>query len=337
VLRRILAPDSPVEVVAVVTQPDKPVGRHRALVPSLVKTLAAEHGLPVLQPVTSLSLRRPAFLDALRRLAPDLGIVAAYGRILRADLLTLPRLGHLNVHASILPRWRGAWPVGAALLAGDSTTGVSIMRLDEGMDTGPVLATRAEPIRPDDTTGTLEARLATLGADLLVATIPAYVSGGLVPSPQDDRAATYCHPVRRDDARLDWSRPAAYLERQVRAMQPEPGAFTYWLGRTLLVRQAGVARGPADTGPDAAGPRGTPGPTAEATAPSGTLSLAATGATAGPGVGEPGMVVPLGKKAAVVTADGLLVLEQVQLAGRNPTPIAAFRNGYRDFVGSRLE
>jgi methionyl-tRNA formyltransferase len=300
VLDRLLAADSPVEVVAVVTQPDKPAGRGKRLTPPPVKVLALERAIPVLQPVSPAAMRRPAFLEALRRFTPDLGIVAAYGRILRADVLSVPRLGHLNVHASVLPRWRGAWPVGAAILAGDGETGTSIMLLDEGMDTGPVLATRREAIRPDDITGTLEARLATLGAALLVETIPAYAGGTITPQPQDDRQATYCRPVGRDDAILDWSRPAVELERRVRAMQPQPVAWTTWMGRQLRVLAARTTETPV--------PSGTP----------------------------PGTVVPLGKQAAVVTAEGPLVLERVQLEGKNPVAIGAFLNGYRAFLGSRL-
>ena len=206
-----------------------------------MKTLAQEHDVPVLQPP---SLRRPAALAALARLRPEVGIVAAYGAILRPDVLDLPAQGYLNVHASLLPRWRGAWPVGAAILAGDAETGATIMRLDAGMDTGPTLARRPTPIRPEDTTASLQERLATLGAELLVEVLPAYLAGRLVPAPQDDRAATYSQMVRKEDGRLDWSRPAPELERQVRAMQPWPVAWTVWGGKTLRVLAARVLPGP---------------------------------------------------------------------------------------------
>jgi methionyl-tRNA formyltransferase len=232
------------------------------------------------------------------------GIVAAYGAILRPDVLALPPRGFLNVHASLLPRWRGAWPVGAAILAGDAETGVSVMQMDEGMDTGPVVARRAEPVRPDDTTATLQDRLAALGADLLVETLPAFLTGSLLPQPQDDRAATYSHPVRREDGRLDWSRPAPDLERQVRAMQPWPVAWTEWEGRTLRVLAAHVL--------DAA-PPGVAG-----------------------GASEPGRVARAGRGAAVATGAGWLGLDVVQLEGRGATPGAAFVNGYRSFPGSLL-
>jgi methionyl-tRNA formyltransferase len=232
------------------------------------------------------------------------GIVAAYGAILRPDVLALPPRGFLNVHASHHPRWRGARPVGAAILAGDAETGVSIMQMDEGMDTGPVVARRAEPIRPDDTTATLQDRLAALGADLLVETLPAYLAGSLDPQPQDDRAATYSHPVRREDGRLDWSRPAPDLERQVRAMQPWPVAWTEWVGRTLRVLAAHVLD--ADP-PGAAG-----------------------------GAREPGRVARAGRGVAVATGAGWLGLDLLQLEGRGAVPGTAFVNGYRTFPGSLL-
>ncbi len=303
VLRRLLAPDSPVEVVAAVTQPDKPVGRQQRLTPPPVKALALEHDIPVLQPV---SLRRPAAVEALRRTQAAIGVVAAYGKLLPLDVLALAPRGFLNVHASILPRWRGAWPVGAAILAGDQETGVSIMLLDEGMDTGPVLAIRREPIRPDDTTASLEARLAARGANLLVETLPVYLAGEITPQPQDDRAATYCHVVRKEAGVLDWSQPAEVLERQVRAMQPWPVASTTWNGKRLNILGA---------------------------------HLLTAGATEGAFGADPGRVVPVeppGKGAAVITGDGLLALDQVQLEGRGPVAIAAFLNGYRGFVGSKL-
>ena len=301
VLRRLLEPDSPVEVVAAVTQPDKPVGRSQWAAPPPVKALALERGLQVLQPAT---LRRPAPVAALRRLAPALGIVAAYAKILPRDMLEVPPFGHLNVHASLLPRWRGAWPIGAAIMAGDAVTGVSIMRLDAGMDTGPVLAARAEPIRPDDTTATLERRLAPLGAGLLVEVIPGYLAGERVPQPQDDRQATYCHPVRKADGVVDWTQPAAVIERRVRALQPWPVAYTFYAGKQLRILLAHVASQEA---------------------------LAAVVP-----LGPPGTVVRLGKGAAVATGDGLLALDQVQLEGRQVVPVHAFVNGHHDFIGSRL-
>jgi methionyl-tRNA formyltransferase len=275
------------------------------LAPPPVKALAQQQGVPVLQPLT---LRRPAATAALARFTPEVGIVAAYGKILPPDVLALPGRGHLNVHASLLPRWRGAWPVGAAILAGDTETGVTIMQLDEGMDTGGVLAERHEPIQAGDTTETLERRLAALGAALLVETLPGYLAGTLVPRPQDDAEATYCRPIHKAEGQVDWAQPAAHLERQVRAMQPWPGAYTTWNGRLLHIVRAHLAPAAASAG----------GP--------------ATPVTPLP----PGTVVPAGKGAAVVTGDGWLVLDEVQLEGRAAVPVRSFVNGYRAFAGSRL-
>jgi len=303
VLRRLLLPDSPVEIVAAVSQPDKPVGRQQVLTPPPVKVAAREHEIPVLQPA---SLRRPRAVQALRKTQPDLGIVAAYGKLLPPEVLAIAPRGFLNVHASVLPRWRGAWPVGAAILAGDDETGVSIMVLDEEMDTCPVLSTRREPIRLEDTTATLEARLAVLGADLLIETLPRYLAGTLPPQPQDDRRATYCHVVRKEGGTIDWSKSAAEIERQVRAMRPWPIASTTWDGKRLNILRVHVAG------------------SQNASAMSQDQSQ------------EPGTVVPLGKAAAVITGDGSLALEEVQLEGRGPTPVKAFVNGYRTFIGSRL-
>jgi methionyl-tRNA formyltransferase len=285
----------------VVTQPDRPVGRSARAAPPPVKTLAQEHGLPVLQPP---SLRRPAALAALTRLRPEVGIVAAYGASLRPDVLDLPPQGYLNVHASLLPRWRGAWPVGAAILAGDAETGATIMRLDAGMDTGPILARRPTPIHPQDTTASLQERLATLGAELLVEVLPAYLAGRLVPEPQDDRAATYSQMVRKEDGRLDWSRPASELERRVRAMQPWPGAWTAWGDKTLRVLAATVLPEPPEGAPT--------------------------------GGAERGREVRHGGGVAVATGAGWLGLDRLQLEGRGVVTAAAFVNGYRAFPGSVL-
>lgn len=278
-----------------VTQPDKPVGRRQTLTPPAVKRRALESGLPVLQPKT---LRSRAVVTQLAQMQPDVGIVAAYGKILRAPVLELPPYGHLNVHASLLPRWRGAWPIGAAILAGDAETGVTIMRLDEGLDTGPTLAARRESIRPDDTTESLEPRLARLGAELLVEVLPGYLAGDLIPQPQDDALATHCRPVEKADGLIEWTGPAREIERKVRAMRPWPAAWTSWQGQQLRVLRARLL--------------------------SGTPHVA------------PGTVLPVSKGAAVATGDGLLVLDEVQLQGKNPAPAAAFVNGYRSFVGSVL-
>jgi methionyl-tRNA formyltransferase len=224
-------------VVGVVTQPDRPAGRGRKRATSPVKQFAIEHGLPCLQPET---LRTPASLSALTELRPDLVVVAAFGQILPAAVLALPPHGCLNVHASLLPRWRGAAPVQAAILQGDAETGVTIMRMDPGLDTGPILAQRTTAIGPEDTGGSLSARLSVLGADLLIEILPDYLGGRLTPMPQDDALATRAPSLKKDDGALDPAVPAERLARQVRAYEPWPGSFVEWDGRRLGVHRARV-------------------------------------------------------------------------------------------------
>lgn len=293
-LQRLVADDA-YAIVGVVTQPDAPAGRGRALAMSPVKRLALEHDLTVVQPAR---LRRPEAIAALRELRPDVLVVAAFGQILPRAVLDFAPLGALNVHASLLPRWRGAAPIAAAILAGDAVTGVTIMRLDEGMDTGDILAQEATPIGPDDTTGTLTERLAEQGADLLARTLPRWARGEITPQPQDSGLTTTCRPVQKDSGRIDWQQPAAVIARAVRAYTPWPGTFTTWNGRLLKIVAARVATGPA--------------------------------------AAAPGTVLVVGDSAAVATGDGLLALDTVQLEGRRALPAAEFVRGQRDFVGALL-
>ncbi len=284
------------QVVGVVTQPDRPAGRRRQLQPSPVKRVALEYGLSLMQPR---SLREPEAIAQLAAWRPELVVVAAFGQILRQDVLDLPPYGCLNVHASLLPRWRGAAPVAAAILAGDDVTGVTIMKMDAGLDTGPILAQREEPIGFSDTRATLEERLAHLGADLLVETLPLYLEGILMPRPQPMNGVTWAGQLRKEDGLLDWSRPAVELDRRVRAFNPWPGAFTFWRAQRLEVLRA------------------LPIPTWR-------------------GEAAPGSVLALADGVIVSTGEGALRLERVQLAGKRPMDIAAFLRGQRDFVGSRL-
>lgn len=226
------------EIVAVVTQPDAPAGRGRQLKPSPVKMLAQQHGLNILQPA---SLKPPEIVEALRALAPDVIVVAAFGQILRQNVLDLPKHHCINVHASLLPRWRGASPVSAAIAAGDTVTGVTIMLMEAGLDSGPILAQREEPIHPDDTTGALTDRLARVGAELLIETLPKWLAGEITPKKQDESLVTLAGRLKKEDGKLDWSRSAAELERHVRAMSPWPSAFTTWQGRQLKVLRAELA------------------------------------------------------------------------------------------------
>lgn len=287
-------------VVGVVTRPDKPVGRGGAIVFTPVKQFALDAGLPVLQPG---SLRRPEALAQLSALAADLLIVAAFGQILPPEALALPPHGCLNVHASLLPRYRGASPIAAAIQAGDAATGVTIMRMEEGLDTGAIIAQRATAIAPDETTGALTTRLADLGADLLIETLPGWLSGAITPTPQDDTLATMTRPLRKADGRLDWSQPAEALARQVRAVTPWPGAYTTWQGRQLKIWQAR--------------------PLAEVPASAPTT---------------PGACFALGVKAglACVCGMGALALDTIQLEGKRAQPSADTLRGYPTLAQATL-
>ncbi|MBN2507849.1 MAG: methionyl-tRNA formyltransferase [Verrucomicrobia bacterium] len=211
------------QVVAAVTQPDRPRGRNLLPQPPPVKVLAQREGLPVLQPERA---RAASFLHELQDYAPDLIVVAAYGQILPQTLLDLPRHGCLNVHASLLPQYRGAAPIQWALLNGESETGVTIMQMDAGLDTGPILAQRTTPIEPGDDAQTLHNRLAALGATLLLDTIPGYLAGQIRPRPQPAQNASYARKITREDGHMDWHKPAETLHRQVRALTPWPGSYT---------------------------------------------------------------------------------------------------------------
>ena len=212
------------EVVAVVSQPDKPKGRHLKLAPTPVKQCALAAGVPVLQPATTRDAR---FLDQLKTFSPDLIAVAAYGQILPQPLLDIPPHGCLNVHTSLLPRYRGAAPLQRAILNGDHETGVTLMKIALGLDTGDIVSQMTTPIHDTDTAGTLHDRLADLGAELLVKTIPAYVAGAIQPWPQPDEGVVYARKIEKADGRVDWRRSAVEIWNQVRGLDPWPGAFTH--------------------------------------------------------------------------------------------------------------
>jgi len=233
------------DVVGVVTQPDRASGRGRELKAPPVKTLALELGIPVRQPER---LRLPEAMEQLRAWAPELIVVAAFGQILRKDVLELPRYGCLNVHASLLPRWRGAAPINAAILHGDEETGVTIMQMDVGLDTGPMLSQRSIHLNREDTAGSVFERLSTLGADLLLETLPDYLSGKLTPVPQPEEGATYAPMLKKEEGRLDFSHDVHELERRVRAFDPWPGAFIDFDGALLKIHRARVESGAAAVG-----------------------------------------------------------------------------------------
>ena len=229
--------DSPYEIVAVYTQPDRPAGRGQKLMPSPVKQLALEHSIAVMQPPT---LRAPEAQAELAALKPDLMVVVAYGLILPQAVLDIPRLGCINSHASLLPRWRGAAPIQRAIEAGDSESGVTVMRMEAGLDTGPMLLKAVTPITREDTGGSLHDRLAELGPPAVIEAIAGLAAGTLVGEVQDDSLATYAHKLNKDEARIDWHRPASELERQIRAFNPWPICHTTLNGETMKVLAAKI-------------------------------------------------------------------------------------------------
>ncbi|MSR06729.1 MAG: methionyl-tRNA formyltransferase [Gemmatimonadetes bacterium] len=234
------------DVAAVVTRPDKPQGRSRSnLIAPPVKTAALEAGLTVFQPDKPSD---PEFMRAFRALAPNMGVVVAYGHILKPDLLAIPSFGVINVHASLLPKYRGAAPIQHALIDGAAETGISIMQLDVGMDTGPVLHQLAVPIPPEETGGELTARLAELGAEALVEAMQLLTSGSLTPKPQDNALATYAPKLTRELARIHWPAPAERTARMVRALDPKPGAWTTLEGGDVKLFGARVGTGSGEPG-----------------------------------------------------------------------------------------
>jgi methionyl-tRNA formyltransferase len=283
-------------VVGVVTQPDRVAGRGSRMRPSPVKQAAKAAGIPLYQPK---SLRKGEAAAPLEAWRPDVIVVAAFGQILRPHVLYLPPHGSLNVHASLLPRWRGASPIQHALLAGDAKTGISLMRMDEGLDTGPVYIQQAMSITAEDTAATLHDRLAILGAEMVREHLDDILAGRLSATPQDDRCATYAPLIRKEEGQIDWTQTAREIERKIRAMTPWPGAFTNWLGETVRIVQAWPIL--AELPP-----------------------------------GQPGQVVTQDEQIVVLTGEGGLALQQIQLAGKRAMSPEAFVNGRPHFVGSVL-
>jgi methionyl-tRNA formyltransferase len=282
------------DVVGVVTQPDRPQGRSRsALVPPPVKLSAVDAGVPVLQPERPMG---DLFIAALRRLEPDLGVVVAYGHILRPEVLALPRLGLVNVHASLLPKLRGAAPIQWAIANGDAETGVSIMRMDAGMDSGPVYLRVPTPVAADDTGGLLTARLAELGTHALLETLNDLVRGQAVPEPQDAALATFAPKVTRETARIDWTQDAPSVARRIRAFDPVPGAWTTLDGTDMKLFGARTA----------------------------TAS------------GAPGTVLDAGERLLIAAASGAVDIAEVQPAGRRRMPVAQWARGRGVEPGRRL-
>jgi methionyl-tRNA formyltransferase len=283
------------QVIAVLTQPDRPAGRGRALQPSPVKALALEHGVPVLQPE---NLKGEAVFYELAALAADVMVVVAYGLIIPRDILSLPRLGCINVHGSLLPRWRGAAPIQRAIAAGDDETGVGIMQMEAGLDTGPVLLEARTAISPDDTGGSLHDRLAGLGARALVQALADLESLQNKATPQPEAGVTYAHKLTKEEAQLDWAKPASQLAREVRAFNPWPVS---WVPR-----------------------------------PQGPMRVLA--ATLAAGAGQPGQILSVSPAGIeVACAEGSLLLTRIQLPGKKPLPVADLLRGRADLFQAGQE
>lgn len=275
------------EVCAVYTQPDRPAGRGRKLTASPVKLLAAQHGLPVLQPA---GLKEPAEQGRIRDLAPDLMVVVAYGLILPTAVLDIPKRGCINIHASLLPRWRGAAPIQRAILAGDEITGITLMFVEPRLDAGPMLLKKTCRIGAAETAGELHDRLSRLGAEALAEILPALEAGTVTAEIQDESEVTYAAKLEKEEALLDWERPAVELERQVRAFNPWPVAETLYRGRILRIWRAEA------------------------------LDQATSA--------DPGALLDGGKGLEVATRRGVLRLLEVQLPGSRRIPAEDFRNAH---------
>ena len=285
------------DVAAVISQPDKPAGRGLPMRLPAVKTRALELGLDVWQPT---KVRTAEFAERLESLGADVGVVVAYGRILPRAVLGAPRLGCVNVHASLLPRWRGAAPIQWSIVHGDTETGVTLMQMDEGMDTGPILAKASLPIDRTDDAASLGARLSALGGELLRRELPRYLAGELTPEPQDDSLATMAPLLAKEHGRIDWSKPASAVHDQIRGMNPWPGAFT-WLGdRRIKVHRA-------------------------------------LASTLDPEGAAPGEVTALDPEAILVACgSGTLEIQELQESGRKRVDARAFATGRRVAVGDQF-
>ncbi|MEP7162781.1 MAG: methionyl-tRNA formyltransferase [Candidatus Moraniibacteriota bacterium] len=287
-------------VVGVVTQTDRPVGRKQEIMPTPVKKLALENNIPVLQPET---MDKEA-IAALSKWKPDLIVVAAYGKILPQAILDIPGLGSVNVHASLLPKWRGASPIQNALMAGETVTGITLMLMNVGMDTGDIIAEKSIAIDPNETADQLTKRLALLGGSFLVEILPGWIKRRIIPQPQNDSDATLCQLIEREDGRVFWSAPAEEIYNRYRGLTPWPGLFTFWKKEDDHIRLKLLKISLQKTSPLIEAPLGT--------------------------------VFEVGEKIAVRTSTGIIFLEEIQMEGKEPVSIRDFLNGNPDFVGSLL-
>ena len=273
------------QVTGVITQPDRPSGRGQKLISSPVKDSAESLNLEIFQPG---NVNSKSTLEKINNWNPDLIAVAAFGQILSSKLLALPKYGCLNVHASLLPRWRGASPINAAILNGDLCSGITIIKMAKGLDDGPILAQESTPIQPEETAGSLSERLCSMGADLLLKTIPPYISGEILSTEQDHSKSTYAHLLKRKDGLLDFYQKAGDLARQVRAFSPWPGTYTTWNDQRLIIHQAHA------------------------------ISVTSPGA---------GVFTRYESNPAIGTGDGILVLDYLQIAGKRKVPGKDFLHG----------
>ena len=283
------------DIIAVVTRTDKPAGRGKVLTPPPVKTAALDLGVPVQQPKR---VRAPESVAAIQALAPDVIVVAAYGQILPKELLELPTYGCINIHASLLPAYRGAAPVNWAIINGEPETGVTIMQMDEGMDTGAMLLREAVAIGPRDTTGSMLEKLSLLGSRMVVEALAGLADGTLTPVPQDHGKATLAPLLKKEDGRIDWDRPAAEIHNRVRGLFPWPGAYTHLDGRLVKILESDVVEGSGEPGAFIGGPHGT---------------------------------------LHVGTGKGLLRVVTLQPEGKKPMTAAEFLRGHRGLAGKRFK
>jgi methionyl-tRNA formyltransferase len=328
---------SPHHVVGVVTQPDRPRGRGHKTSEGPVKARAIAAGVPVLQPDR---LRDENFLDACRALAADLGVVAAYGKILSDAVLAIPRLGLINVHASLLPRYRGAAPVHRAIIAGERETGVTIMRVVKALDAGPMLAKAPRPIGPEETSDDVERDLARLGAELLVSTVDALAAGVAVETPQHDALATYAPRLTKDDGLIDWHQPAEHIHNLIRGLHPWPHAFTFLHAKRLILLRSTVSRRNAvatDPGRKGDGPGTDSGRTRGGPGTDPDLSPDAAGTRPSGRAAAPGTIVEAaGDHLLIAAGAGVLQIRELQAEGRRPMTPREFLAGHRLAPGDRF-
>ncbi len=283
------------DIAGVVTRIDKPSGRNRVLTAPPVKHAAQEDGLPVYQPRR---VREPEFIEELRKIGPEVIVVAAYGQILPAAVLSLPKYGCINIHASLLPAYRGAAPINWAIIRGEPRTGITIMQMDEGMDTGAILLQESMPVDPRDTTGTLTEKMSHLGARMITEALPLIEAGRIAPVVQDGSKATLAPVLKKEDGIIDWSTPAAEIHNRVRGLSPWPGAYTFFNGKLIKLLETEAVSG----------------------------------------AGEPGRIyVPDRNTLAAGTGSGMLRIVSIQPEGKRPMSFSDFLQGHREIAGKKFE